>query len=393
MLDQLKLELEQLGATGRMRELHPLLARANGIVEIRGRRLIDFAGWDPLGLGTHPKPRRAIVGSLDRSGLSSSSSRLSSGTSAEHLACEQRIARFLGMQSAALFSSKNQAVLSLVSALCHEGDLLLCDDQIQSPVVDAAYLVQATVAHFNALDPATLETELSKGRPFRRKFIFIESLLPLNGSLTDLKALLAIVRRHEALLMVDESYAWGTVGLRGAGGIEAAGLAPHDVFAVYGSMSYALASYGAAVAGNPILISYLMQRSRTFSSEIPLPPPIAAAAEEIIGIVELAAAARERIKQWSQRIRDELIALGYVEVLRSGGPYSPFVTLHFQSLAAAETFAALLFQKGFLVETFPIRRVFSELGGVRLIPSAHHGDEQIAQLLSVCADLKKRLDH
>ena len=222
MLNKIKLELEQLAAKGLLRQLKPVQSRKDGCVEVRGKQLIDFTNWDYLALNSNRDFLTSLQREIESLGVGACAARTASGTHQRHVACEYRIAQFLNTQSSILFSSKNQAVLSLVTSLVAEGDLVFLDETMHSPVSDAAYLVNAQAIYYHAGSLAQLKSELSKCKPTLRKFIFAESISPVTGIGTDLGYLVELARTFKAQLIVDESYALAALGLRGAGGREPA---------------------------------------------------------------------------------------------------------------------------------------------------------------------------
>lgn len=377
MIDQLKLELEQIAASGRQKEFHPLLSRENGFIEIKGKKVADFTNWDFLNLNSNRKFMRSAQEEIEKSGVGALSSRLSSGTSYSHLALEKRIAGFLGTQSAVVFSSKNQAVFSLFTALVGEADAVFYDEQMQSPVSDACYLVNAPALSFNSSNLPALETELAKVKQANRKIIVVESVSPGSGKKNDLSALLQIALRQDAHLVVDESYALGAIGLRGAGLCEELGCIS-QLLCVYGSMGQGLAAYGAFVAGGAIVSNYLIQRSKTFQNEVSLPPALAAAVESGINIIELAHLEREKLRQNTKRLRDGLTEAGFLD---AGQSDSMIVSIMVGKFRRAREFADILFQRGFLAEAVSLQTPLTEVGMLRFIVQAAHSPKSIDALL------------
>jgi glycine C-acetyltransferase len=384
LLHELRTELEKGLSIRQMRPMVPSFERGGGQIDILGRRLLDFTNWDILGINQHPTPKRASHRVLEDLGLASGSSRLCSGTTRHHLSCEQRVASFLGTECALLFSSRNQAVLSLVTNLFHERDVLFVDEGVQSPVVDAAYLVHAEVATFRARDAASLEEELGKVKTVGvRKGVFVESVNPYTGVRAPLNEIAAVCRRFGALLFVDESYGLGMLGVRGAGGAEFFG-AHHHVLCLYGGMEYGLGAYGGFIAAPSALGTWLLHRSKTFSGEAPVPAPIAAFIEEAVNVVEGSPVLRRRACEHGERIRRGLRNMGY-EV--SGSEDLALVTVQLPTLRIARGLEERLVQKGCLVESVGATKVRSEGAFVRILAHALHHDTEIEALLGACAEL------
>ena len=195
MISDLKLELERLKRLGRLRDFAPVRDRKDVSLTLRGRKVIDFSNWDLFRLNEHPRVISAVHRELEHWGLGGSAPRLSSGTGPQHLLLEARIARFFGVESAVLFVSRNQAVLSLLTALCNERTIVFVDEAMQSPVADAAYVVNAPIVTFNATVLDTLDSELAKAPEGFSRYIFAETISPLRGTPTDLAARSCMARK------------------------------------------------------------------------------------------------------------------------------------------------------------------------------------------------------
>jgi glycine C-acetyltransferase len=330
---------------------------------------------------------------IEEYGLSAGSARGSSGTAAPHLACERRIAEVLGFEGAAIFSSKNQAVFSVITALASERDLIVFDESMQSPVGDGAYLVNCPAAAFSTGNLNRARAELEKVKGTRRRFIFVESVSPITGEALDLTAWSVLAQKSEAELIVDESYAIGTTGLRGIGGCEAVPLRG-GISCVYGDCSLALAAAGAFVAGPLALVRYLMQRSRTFIGEVALSPAAMTLVEGAFSHVELAHQARERMAAGAAKLRDGLLQMG---ALRGSGSPGPIIGIPMKSFRIAREVGEALFKKGVLVEVLarPNGGNAPSPDGaacLRFLVSSIHSPKQIEDTLEACAEIWPKIE-
>jgi 7-keto-8-aminopelargonate synthetase-like enzyme len=198
-----------------------------------------------------------------------------------------------------------------------------------------------------------------------------------------METVVALAQRHEAGLIVDESYALGAIGLRGAGVCESLGIG-RQLLCIYGSLAHGLASYGAFVAGDAILTGYLLNRSKTFSNETPLPPHIACAVEAAIDLLELVPLARERLSQLGARLRSGLTLAGFRGVEGDG----PIVCLPLKKLRMAANLCVALFERGFLVEGLSLGRAFSEESLVRIVITSAHTEKNVDDLLKAFYEIQ-----
>jgi 7-keto-8-aminopelargonate synthetase-like enzyme len=388
MLTELHQELEQIIAAGRERHFHEALPRRDGCVSLRGRTLIDFTSWDLYDLNHHPAARRVVQRTIEEHGLTAGAARGSSGSSGLHSMCERRLAEFTGFEAATVFSSKNQAILSLLTAIASERDVVVFDEAMQSPVGDAAYLVNCPSATFPAAQLTRARAELEKAKGARRRFVCVESVSPITGEALDLAAWSAVAVKCDAELIVDESYAIGTVGLRGSGGLESVPLRT-GVLCAFADCALTLAAGGAFIAGPLTLVRYLMQRSRTFVAEVAPPPFLMAALEGAVGYVELGHNLRERIGLTAGKLRAGLLQMGALG--REQGN-SPIICVPMKSLRVAKEIAEALFQKGVLVEVLARPSSGSApysdgLAFLRLLVSALHTQPHVEATLQACSEI------
>lgn len=382
MPPDLKVELERLKAAGRYHEFIPVSERQGAYVKYKEKRIVDFTNWDLFYVTRHSGVIWSIHKELESWGVGSNSPRLISGTNPQHISLEKRLAVFTGRQAAALFTSRNQAVLSLVTTLLDERSVVVVDELMQSPVVDAAYLVNAPVVTFDAGKIETLDIELAKIPESFRKVVFLEGISPLRGRCTELKPTFDIAADRGGVVVLDESFSMGVLGIRGAGASE---LLPPGYLPLccYGPLSYGLSGFGAFVSGDQILIDYLVNQSRTFTSESALPCAFVAGMETALDVIELSVSGREKIGTLTNRLRRGLSELGLAES-EDGG--CPIVCIPFESRSMASELVDALMEKGFLVEAVA-RGGFLDSGCVvRALVNIEHTERHIDGLLQAIAD-------
>lgn len=386
MLTRIKRELERLTERGRERVFAPRTRRAGAVSEIRGATLIDFTNWDIFGLGNHPRICKAFISEIERDGVGGGASRMLSGTTDAHLLAERRVASFFGSDASLLFSSKNQATFSLISALAGEGDVVLCDEMMQSPVADAAHLVQSDLVYVSVEDVQGLTRELERERLGKTRFVVVESLSPVTGRYAPIVEIAAVCKKFGVFLIVDETYAIGVSGPHGQGLLGESKVKP---FAVYASLGYGGGAPVGVVAGDAVLIRYLVQRSKTFVLEPATLPVLARGVVVALDCIEESTRARVRVQAIAQRIRSTLGKLGYLPAVVDTLALTHIVTIPFTNRTDAERFSSALFKKGVLVEVVWAGKALSELCYVRIIPTDLHTDEQIDFFLQACADVTR----
>lgn len=256
---------------------------------------IDLAGNDYLGLSRHPEVTAAAAAALEEHGLGAGGSRLVRGTTELHQSFETDIARHLGAETATLYSSGYLANLGAVSALA--GPVLL-DAHAHASLHDAARLASGPSDTFAHNDLDDLERKLSELRP---AIVVVESVYSVLGDAAPLTQIHALTARHEAVLVVDEAHAIGTIGPRGSGGAAAAGLAADPGVVITATLSKALGAAGGVIAGPAELHRHLTDTSRPFIYDTAPPPAVIAGAAAALDIARRSDAARNELARRAAR--------------------------------------------------------------------------------------------
>lgn len=276
--------------------------------------------------------------------LGAGASRLIHGTTEEHLELEGRLAAWVGLPAALLFSSGYAANVGLIQSLVGPGDVIFSDALNHASLIDGCRLSRArtvVVPHndLHALESA-LETETGT-----RRWIVTESYYSMDGDGPDVAALSALAQRHDAHWLVDEAHALGVFGPAGAGRC-----AEHQVKpdALIGTLGKSVGSSGAFVAGSAALRLYLWNRARSLVFSTATSPWVAQRTVAMVQRVQEAEAERAELLEKAER---------FVALLKHAGlPFprhyltGPIVPVVLGSNDAAQQLARELTQAGFLVQ-------------------------------------------
>ena len=386
MFKPLDQELMRIRTNGQERRLPYSRSRGSGRVDFAGKSLIDFTSFDYLGLSNNKRVVKAAQQALESHGISQSSSRTSGGTLPEVFSAEQRLAKLLGAESALFFSSRNQALLSLMSALVSEGDLVAFDEGTQAPLVDACHLLDGVPVTYNQSRPESLDPILLKSS-LVPLCLYADGLSAITGEVFPLEMISKKITIDKKVhLVVDESYSLGVVGDRGSGAFEqAAVILPHVSFV--GNFGFGCPGFGGYVAGKAVLVDYLKQTSRAFDVECPIPVNLAASTEEGINVLELELLTRRRVCDLAFRFREQLLA---ADVVVTGGVQSPIVSIFVDSFKSAREIAARIETKGFLVDSVGLRTVRKERPILRVVFNSSHKQVDIDLLLELVIESVRR---
>ena len=258
-------------------QTHDVRAGARSVID--GKRVVNFASYDYLGLNGHPEITIAVAQATAEWGTSVSASRITAGERDFHRELEQSLADIYESEAALVFVSGHATAISTIAALLGPKDLILHDALIHNCVVVGAQLCGATRRSFPHNDMAALADILAGSRErFERVLVVSEGLYSMDGDGPDLARLVAIKEQYDCWLMVDDAHALGILGQTGRGIFEMAGVDPGRIDIWLGTLSKTLVSCGGYVAGSRALIDYLKLTAPGMVYSVGLPAPAAIAA-------------------------------------------------------------------------------------------------------------------
>ena len=254
---------------------------------IQGKKYINFAWCNYLGLNEHPSVTEAAKAALDRFGTCISASRMVAGEIPLHRTLEEEIAEFCGTEDALLFVSGHAANVSTIGTIMNDGDLVVHDEFVHNSAVVGIQLSGAASRSFrhNNLDQCEKILREHRGN-YQNCLIIIEGLYSTEGDVPDLARLVEIKERYGAWLMVDDAHGLGVLGERGSGLAEHCGVDPKKIDILMGTLSKTLASCGGYIAGERALIEILKYTAPGFVYSVGLPPPMAAGALAALRVIK-----------------------------------------------------------------------------------------------------------
>ena len=256
---------------------------------IAGKPIVNFSSNDYLGLTTHPKAKEAAKRAVDRFACGLSSSRVQATTTA-HVELEQRLARWYGFESCLLFTTGYQAMVGTIQALGDRDTSLILDNLSHACILDGTFLAAGVpaqapeVRYFNHNSVKSLERCLkTKERP--NALVLMEGIYSLDGDRAPLPEFVEVCERHGAVLLCDDAHGTGTLGRRGTGLVEAAGMQGR-VPIVISTFSKTFGGIGGILLGSTDVVDFVKHNARSFCFSASLPVPVVAAASAILDLLE-----------------------------------------------------------------------------------------------------------
>ncbi|MHA7776918.1 aminotransferase class I/II-fold pyridoxal phosphate-dependent enzyme [Roseibium sp. M-1] len=259
----------------------------NRLATLKGREYINFCSYNYLDLCGDPRVADAAQAAIEKYGTSVSASRIVSGERPIHLELEAAIADFVGTEAAIVFVGGFSTNEDTIAHLMGEGDVIFHDEYIHKSAQLGAAMSGAKTVSFPHNDLEALETALRTHRvQGKNALIVVEGVYSMDGDIPDLPKLIALKRKYQTLLMVDEAHSIGVLGKTGRGLAEHFGVSPADVDIWMGTLSKSFASCGGYIAGNGELIEYLRYTAPGFVYSVGLAPPMAAAALKALHLIQ-----------------------------------------------------------------------------------------------------------
>jgi 8-amino-7-oxononanoate synthase len=361
---------------GLLRRLRGVDAVDGAYVVMGGRRLLNFASNDYLGLAQHPRLREALADATRRWGVGATAAHLLGGHRAPHEALERALADWTGRERALLFSSGYLANIGVLVALLRDGDLCLQDKLNHACLIDGARLSGATAKRYVHADAASARRQLET-MPDAAALLATDGVFSMDGDLAPLAELAALCREHGATLHVDDAHGIGVLGRDGAGSLSEAGLSQDDAPVLMATLGKALGTAGAFVAGSAALIDGLVQFARSHVYTTAMPPAVAAATQVAVDIARHESWRRERLQILIRHLRAGAAERG-LQLLPSRSAIQPLLV---GDSEAALNLSRALEARGYYVPAIRPPTVPAGKARLRITLSALHSEAMVEQLL------------
>jgi 7-keto-8-aminopelargonate synthetase-like enzyme len=305
-------------------------------VLFRGRKLLYLAGCDYFRLSSDPAILEAIRTALETYGLNVAASRRTTGNHSLYGQLEQAARMFFEAESATLVSNGYQTNLVVAQALAGEITHVLLAVGAHGSLADAAQLLGCPVLQFHHPAAAAVRQLVQRCGRRARILLMTDGLLSHSGEVAPLTDYFKALPRSGRLL-VDDAHAAGLLGRHGRGTLEYLGLARERIIQTV-TLSKAFGVYGGLILGDRALRQQIIQRSRIFVGNTPLPLPLAAGALKAFDLVRRQPLLRRRLVFNTAYVKSALHEAG---LETNEGP-GPIVPLHPRSATDAQRISRAL---------------------------------------------------
>ncbi|MGA2090442.1 MAG: pyridoxal phosphate-dependent aminotransferase family protein [Endomicrobiales bacterium] len=354
-------------------------------VIIEGAKKIVVCSNNYLGLTAHPKVKEASIAAIKKYGTSCTGSRFLNGTNDLHEKVERKFARFVGKESAILFTTGHHANLGALSTLVGKSDIVITDKLDHASIIDGCRLSHGEMVRYRHNDMIDLERQLVK-YPTSGKLIVVDGVFSMEGDIANMKEIVRLAKIYGARVMVDEAHSLGVLGETGRGCGEHFGM-ESDIDVLMATASKSLASIGGFIAGREEVIHYVKHMSRSLMFTASLVPAAVAAIDASLDIIEKEP---ERIRQlWAntRKMKEGFNAMGY----DTRTSESPIIPLTIGEDMKAFQMWRMLFDEGVYTSPVVSPAVPEGQAIIRTSYMATHTDAQLDFILDSFEKVGKQL--
>ncbi len=389
-LAYLSAQLDDLRQRGTFAPLRVLEDEQAPVCIYDGKRVINLASNNYLGLCNHPKLREAAIAATQKYGVGSGAVRTIAGTMRIHVELEEKIAAFKGVEACVVFQSGFTANAGTVSSLLGKEDFILSDELNHASIIDGARLSRAKINVFRHKDLLHAEQLLQEieQKP-GRKLLITDGVFSMDGDIGRVDELAALAEKYGAIMMVDDAHASGVLGRNGRGSVDhfhCAGKVDVQV----GTLSKAIGALGGYVCGSRDLIDYLHHRARPFLFSTSHPPSVAATCIAAFDILENEPDRIERLWENTRYFKEQLAKIGF----DIGGKTTPASETPITPIVLGDgrrtmEFSRALFAAGVMATGIGFPTVPEGKARIRTIMTSEHTRAQLDQSLQIFSTVAK----
>lgn len=381
-------ELKRAGTFFRLRELEDAQAP---VCTYDGRRVINLASNNYLGLCNHPKLAEAATRAIAEHGVGSGAVRTIAGTMRIHMELEEKIAAFKNVEACVVFQSGFTANAGTVGSILGKDDFILSDELNHASIIDGARLSRAKIKVFRHKDVAHCEELLREieNEP-GQKLIITDGVFSMDGDIGPVGELAALAEKYGAIMMVDDAHASGVLGRNGRGSVDHFGA--HGMVDVQvGTLSKAIGALGGYVCGSRDLIDFLYHRARPFLFSTSHPPSVAATCIAAFDILEKEPERIARLWSNTDYLKQGLTEAGFdIGGRTTPASETPIIPIILGDGRQTMDFSRALFERGLMATGIAFPTVPQGKARVRLIMTSEHTRDQMDQALDVLTTTAKQ---
>lgn len=350
----------------------PIESDQDTVVTIQGKPVLMFGSNSYLGLTNHPTLKEAAIKAVEKYGTGCAGSRFLNGTLDIHIELENRLAKLVNKESALVYATGFSVNAGVVSCITGREDYLIFDEFDHASIIEGKRLSFSKQFKYRHNDMNHLEKILKKCDYDKVKVIVIDGVFSMEGDVAKLPEIVALSKKYNASIFVDEAHSLGVFGKTGAGVCEHFGVS-NDVDLIMGTFSKSLGTIGGFIASDENIINYLKHNSRTLIFSASITPASTACVLAALDVM-----AEEKWRQdalWAntKRAKEGFLKAGF----EIGTTETPIIPLYIRDNTKTFTITKMLMDDGVFVNPVVSPAVRSEDSLIRYSLMATHTFDQI----------------
>ena len=386
--NQISHALEEIKSQGLYKTERIITSPQDAHIQVAdGREVLNMCANNYLGLADHPALIAAAKEALDTHGFGMASVRFICGTQDIHKQLEAALTKFLGTEETILYPSCFDANGGLFETLLTDKDTVISDELNHASIIDGIRLCKAQRLRYKNNDMADLEAKLREASGARYRLIATDGCFSMDGTIANLKGIVELAEKHNALTMIDDAHAAGFLGKTGRG--------THEYWGVMGKIDIITGTLGKALggasggytSGRKQIVDLLRQRSRPYLFSNTIAPPVVAASLKAIEMLSASTELRDKLEENTKYFRAALTERGLT--IKPGT--HPIVPIMIGDAAKSQKFAARMLEKGVYVIGFFYPVVPHGTARVRTQVSAAHSRQDLEFAVNAFAETNEEL--
>ncbi|MEQ8582976.1 MAG: aminotransferase class I/II-fold pyridoxal phosphate-dependent enzyme [Marinoscillum sp.] len=364
-------------------------------MKFRGKEVLTWSLNNYLGLANHPEVRKADAEAAAEWGMAyPMGARMMTGNTVYHEQLERELAAFVQKDSAMLLNFGYQGVMSVIDALVDRKDVIVYDGESHACIIDGLRLHMGKRFVYPHNDMENLEKQLKRaerlvGETGGGILVITEGVFGMSGNMGDLASIVKLKEKFNFRLLVDDAHGFGTMGATGAGAGEEQGV--QDGIDIYFStFAKSMASIGAFIAGDAAIIDVLKYnvRSQIFAKSLPMPLVIGNLKR--LELLRTKPELKENLWTIVNAIQSGFREKGY-RIGTTQSPVTP-VVMNGDTMEAVNLVKDLRMEHSIFcsVVVYPVVPKGTII--LRIIPTAVHSLDDVAETITAFEAVKKKLD-
>lgn len=357
-------------------------------VVYKGKKLLMFGSNSYLGLTNHPRIKEAAIKAIQKYGTGCAGSRFLNGTIDLHIELEKRLAEFVHMEDALVFSTGFLTNLGVISSITGRHDYLIIDDSDHASIIEGTRLSFSKVLKYKHNNVESLKNILEDLPQEAIKLIITDGVFSMEGDIAPLPEIVELKKKYNAAILVDDAHGLGVLGENGAGTVNHFGL-DGEVDLIMGTFSKSLATVGGFIAASKEVINYLKHNARSLIFSASLPPASTAAVIEALNVIRDEPERIQKLWDNTNYAKKALIEAGF----DTGNSQTPIIPIYIRNDHLTFKYTTLLAEEGVFVNPVISPAVKPTDSLIRFSIMATHEKHHIDRAIEILVKVAKKLDN